>query len=156
MMKAMAPAALLAVAISVPAFAQGDAPSGAAGGGAAPAQYAVVVVDDEEYILQALRRVFRRESYRTLCAACHMQDARGGSGAAIIPALAANPKLGTAAYPITIVLMGKGAMPGFGDVLTPQQISQVITYVRGNFGNSYAKPVTEAEVQAIAATKPHR
>ena len=136
MMKAMAPAALLAVAISVPAFAQGDAPSGAAGGGAAPA--------------------VGEQVYRTLCAACHMQDARGGSGAAISPALAATPKLGTAAYPITIVLMGKGAMPGFGDVLTPQQISQVITYVRGNFGNSYAKPVTEAEVQAIAATKPHR
>jgi mono/diheme cytochrome c family protein len=136
MMKAMVPAALLAVAISVPAFAQGDAPSGAAGGGAAPPA--------------------GEQLYRTVCAACHMQDARGGGGAAVIPALAGNPKLGIAAYPITIVLMGKGAMPGFSDVLKPQQIAQVITYVRTSFGNSYPKPVTEAEVLAIAATKPHR
>ena len=136
MMKAIVPAALLAVSIWAPAFAQGDAPNGAVGGSAVPA---------------AGEQVFR-----TICAACHMQDAKGGSGAAIIPALAGNAKLGVAAYPITIVLMGKGAMPGFSDVLKPQQVAQVITYVRTNFGNSYAKPVTEADVQAIAATRPHR
>ena len=126
MIKAMVPAALMAASISAPAFAQGTA---AASG---------------------------EQVFRTVCAACHMQDAKGGAGAATIPALAANAKLGTAAYPITIVLMGKGAMPGFSDLLKPAQIAGAITYVRTNFGNSYAKPVTEADVQAILATRPHR
>ena len=85
-----------------------------------------------------------------------MHDGKGATGAATIPALAANPKLGTAAYPILIVLEGKGVMPGFTEYLKPAQIAQVITYVRTSFGNSYAKPVTEADVEAIAAGKPHR
>ncbi|RVT94392.1 c-type cytochrome [Sphingomonas crocodyli] len=84
--------------------------------------------------------------YKIVCAACHMQDAKGGSGAATIPALAGNPKLGVAAYPITIVVRGKGAMPSFADTLKPAQIAGVVAYVRTHFGNDFAKPVTEEEV----------
>ncbi|MGC1301659.1 MAG: cytochrome c [Caulobacteraceae bacterium] len=89
--------------------------------------------------------------YRQVCQACHMADGRGGSGAAAIPALAGNPRLGVAAYPITIVLKGKGAMPWLGDILSPAQIANVVGYVRTHFGNAYPEPVTEAEVSRLAA-----
>ncbi len=92
--------------------------------------------------------------YRTVCQACHMADGKGGSGAATIPALAGNPNLSEAGYPITVVLNGKGAMPWFSDLLSPRQIAAVVGYVRTHFGNRFAKPVTEAEVAGMAGPPP--
>ncbi len=91
--------------------------------------------------------------YQQVCQACHMPDGRGASGAATIPALANNPRLATAAYPITLVAKGRGVMPWFDDILTPTQIADVVGYVRTHFGNAYAKPVTAAEVARIAGPK---
>jgi len=88
--------------------------------------------------------------YTQICQACHMVDAKGGSGAASIPALAKNPRLGEPGYPVSMVLQGRGAMPGLGDLLSPAQIAQVVTYIRTHFGNNYRKPVTEAEVKLMA------
>ena len=90
--------------------------------------------------------------YRVVCQACHMADAKGGTGAATIPALANNPRLATSAYPVVMILNGRGAMPWFRDQLTPAQIAEVTTYVRTHFGNAYPKPVTEAEVKQLAGT----
>jgi len=126
-------AALLAASIAAPAFAQGDLGSGVS--------RTTTGASSGEQI------------YRTTCAACHMQDGKGGTGAATIPALAGNPRLGAAAYPITIVLTGKGAMPSFFPYLTPAQMAEVLTFVRTSFGNSYSKPVTEADVTAIIAAR---
>ena len=92
--------------------------------------------------------------YRTVCQACHMADGRGGTGAATIPALANNPRLAAAAYPIFIVAKGKGAMPWFSDTLSPAQMAGVITYVRTHFGNNFPKPVTEADVAKLAGSPP--
>jgi len=92
--------------------------------------------------------------YQQICQACHMVDAKGGSGAGTIPALAANPKLGVAAYPITVVVRGKGAMPSFAPLLDKKQIADVVTYVRTNFGNAYPKPVTEADVAKLWVDPP--
>jgi mono/diheme cytochrome c family protein len=78
-----------------------------------------------------------------------MADARGGQGAAAIPALAKNPKLAEAGYPIAMVAQGRGAMPPLTDLLNSAQIAAVVTYVRTHFGNSYRKPVTEAEVKIM-------
>ena len=88
--------------------------------------------------------------YTQVCQACHMADAKGGAGAGTIPALAKNSRLAGAAYPIMIVTGGKGAMPGFVGTLSNAQMAEAITYVRTHFGNSYAKPVTEAEVAKMA------
>jgi mono/diheme cytochrome c family protein len=94
--------------------------------------------------------------YRATCQGCHMADGKGGTGAGTIPALAGNPRLGVAAYPITLVLKGKGAMPWFDpalsatESLSPAQIAAVIGYVRTHFGNSYPAPVTEADVAKLA------
>lgn len=87
--------------------------------------------------------------YKQICAACHMPNAMGSGGGAI-PALAKDRKLANPAYPITIVMKGKGAMPPMSDMLSAAQVAAVITYVRTHFGNDYPQPVTEAEVKRIA------
>ena len=89
------------------------------------------------------------EVYTMVCQACHMADAKGGVGAGTIPALASNPRLAGAAYPISAVVMGKGGMPSLAGPLDDTQIAEVVTYIRTNFGNAYAKPVTPAEVARI-------
>jgi len=91
--------------------------------------------------------------YRQVCQACHMADGKGGSGAAIIPALANNPRLAAPAYTVMLVVRGRGAMPGLTDLLGPAQIAGVATYVRTHFGNSYAAPVTVDDVKPFLPTK---
>jgi mono/diheme cytochrome c family protein len=91
--------------------------------------------------------------YTQVCQACHMANAKGGQGAAAIPALAGNPRLAVAAYPISMVVNGRGAMPGFTDMLNPAQIANVVGYVRTHFGNAYAKPVTPQEVVRIEGAR---
>ena len=88
--------------------------------------------------------------YVQVCQACHMADAKGGSGAATIPALAGNPKLGTAGYPISLILKGRGAMPSLADMLAPAQIANVTGYIRTHFGNNYPAPVTAEDVQRLS------
>ena len=89
------------------------------------------------------------EIYHQVCQACHMADAKGGTGAATIPALAKNPKLAEPGYPIGMIVEGRGAMPPLTDLLSPAQIAAVVSYVRTHFGNSYKKPVTEADVKLM-------
>ena len=76
----------------------------------------------------------------------HMANAMGAEGAGKIPALAKNAHLEAAEYPIQVVTGGKGAMPWFRGQLSDQQIADVITYVRSNFGNKYKDKVTAAMV----------
>jgi mono/diheme cytochrome c family protein len=91
-----------------------------------------------------------RQVYEEICQACHMADARGGGGAgAAIPALAGNPRLADKDYPIAILLKGRGGMPWFTDILTPEQMAAVITYVRGHF-NQYPDAVTPADIERVA------
>ena len=49
-----------------------------------------------------------------------------------------------------VVAGGKGGMPGFSGTLSNAQMAEAVTYIRTHFGNSYAKPVTEADVAKIA------
>ena len=117
-----------------PAFAQ--APSG--GGdiaGSATVKVAAPVSGEQVYV--------------QVCQACHMADAKGGSGAAVIPALASNPKLATAGYPISLILKGRGAMPSLADMLAPAQIANVTVYIRTHFGNNYAAAVTAEDVSRL-------
>ena len=92
--------------------------------------------------------------YRQICQACNMADGEGGSGAATFPALAKNPRLQFPAYPITLVVRGKGGMPSFADLLTPEQIAGVVGYVRTHFGKSYAQPVTAEQVRQLSKRAP--
>ena len=90
-----------------------------------------------------------QQVYQQICQACHMADAKGGVGAGTIPALANNPRLSGAAYPITVVVRGKGGMPPFSTILDPAQVAAVVSYVRTHFGNAFAKPVTEDDVKKL-------
>ncbi|HMA52441.1 MAG TPA: cytochrome c [Magnetospirillaceae bacterium] len=91
--------------------------------------------------------------YKSVCAACHMPNAMGGSGAGFYPALAKNDKLAVSSYPVMMVMHGKGGMPAFGEDMTDTQIAAVVGYVRTHFGNSYADPVSLDEVKQVRAAK---
>lgn len=86
--------------------------------------------------------------YHHVCAGCHMPDGRGAEGAGRYPSLAQAPRLEQPAFPIDMVLHGRGAMPPFQRLLTDPQIAAVVGYVRQNFGNVYGDPPTAEEVQA--------
>ena len=88
------------------------------------------------------------ELFRNICQGCHMPDAKGATGAGTYPALAANPRLAAVVYPITVVLHGQRAMPGFAEGLDDAQIASVINYVRSHFGNRYKDVVTPEAVKA--------
>ena len=89
--------------------------------------------------------------YGEICQACHMPNAEGGTGAAAIPALAKNPHLADADYVVRTLLKGKGGMPAFAGMLDEAQIAGVATHIRTHFGNSYAPPVTVADVKRLSA-----
>lgn len=91
--------------------------------------------------------------YAGVCAACHMPGGLGASGAGSYPALARDPDLAAAAYPIAVVLLGQKAMPSFAETLSDQQIADVIGYVRTHFGNAYLDGVTPSEVAAARLAK---
>jgi mono/diheme cytochrome c family protein len=86
--------------------------------------------------------------FKNICQGCHMPDAKGAIGAGAYPALASNPRLAAAIYPVTVVLHGQRAMPPFGESLSDEQIAAVLNYVRTNFGNRYKDLITPAAVRA--------
>ena len=86
--------------------------------------------------------------YAAACAGCHMPDGRGAVGAAAYPALAGDPRLAAAAYPVIRVLRGKGAMPPLGRLLSDEQVAAVVSYIRTNFGNDYTPGPTAPDVAA--------
>ena len=87
--------------------------------------------------------------YHAICQGCHMPDARGAEGAGRYPALAANPKLASAAYPMLTVLNGRRGMPALGGYLSDAQVAEVVNFVRSHFGNSYADAVTGTDVAKL-------
>jgi mono/diheme cytochrome c family protein len=91
-----------------------------------------------------------QQVYQMVCQTCHMADGKGAVGAGSFPSLASNPKMKMAAYPIVMVTKGRGGMPWFSDMLTPEQTAAVITYVRTNFGNAYPEPVTADDVRRLS------
>jgi len=86
--------------------------------------------------------------YRSSCQACHMAEGQGAAGAGVYPALARNPKLRTAKYPVFLVVNGTRAMPPFGGQMDDEQIAAVVNYLRSHFGNDYKDTVSAADVNA--------
>ena len=66
-----------------------------------------------------------QQIFTHICQGCHMADAKGAVGAGHYPALASNPKLASAAYPVVMVMNGRGAMPAFGPLLSDAQVADV-------------------------------
>ncbi len=92
--------------------------------------------------------------YTQLCQGCHMANARGGVGAARIPALAGNAKLRNGGYPVYVVLNGYGAMPWLSNMLNDAQVAAVVNYVRSHFGNAYTDAVKPEDVAAVRGPDP--
>jgi mono/diheme cytochrome c family protein len=87
------------------------------------------------------------EIFKGICQGCHMPDAKGAVGAGMYPALANNPHLEAAGYPVGVILHGQKAMPWFSDYFTDEQVANVVNYVRTHFGNHYTDKVTAADVK---------
>jgi mono/diheme cytochrome c family protein len=84
--------------------------------------------------------------YATNCAGCHQEN---GQGAPRVAAALAGSKLVTGRPDVSarVLLNGKegaiGEMPPLGQSLSDLQLAQVMTYIRGSWGNM-AAPVTPA------------
>ncbi len=89
--------------------------------------------------------------YQAICQACHQANALGGAGAAAYPALAKNPKLENAGYPVWMVVNGNKAMPSFKGMLSDEQIAAVVGYVRSHFGNDYKDAISAEDVKQVRA-----
>jgi mono/diheme cytochrome c family protein len=87
--------------------------------------------------------------YRRVCAACHMPDAMGATGAGTYPALAKNPKLSAGGYPAFVVVKGLNGMPPIGAMMTDQQVADTVNYIRTHFGNKYKDVVKAEDVKAL-------
>lgn len=82
--------------------------------------------------------------YQTQCATCHMVD---GKGAGIFPAIAGSPiATGEIAEHLNRVINGGGAMPPFGEQLTPVETAAVVTFQRNAFGNNMGELVQPIDV----------
>jgi len=88
-----------------------------------------------------------QEIFKGVCQGCHMPDAMGATGAGTYPALANNPHLQVAGYPVGVILHGQKAMPWFSDSFSDEQVANVVNYVRTHFGNHYTDMVTAADVK---------
>ncbi len=98
--------------------------------------------------------------YGRICAACHLGSGKGVPGNNIPPLAGSAIAQGDARKPIGIVLHGlrgpierngvqiNGQMAAWKDQLSDQEIADVLTYVRANFGNAGAA-VTADEVKAV-------
>ena len=94
-----------------------------------------------------------REIYRNICQACHQSDGRGEDRRA--PTLIGGTfTVGPAEIPTRILLNGKegaiGLMPPIGSKLSDEQIADVLTYVRREWGQA-AAPVDADTVKSVRA-----
>jgi mono/diheme cytochrome c family protein len=80
--------------------------------------------------------------YAIYCAACHQADGRGNIG----PGLISNARVGDAVFVARQIRDGLGEMPGFGMVLSLQDMAAVATFVRTHFGNAFG-PMAPADFE---------
>jgi mono/diheme cytochrome c family protein len=92
--------------------------------------------------------------FRNVCAACHQPDAKGAVGAAAYPPLAADEKLASTDFMLTVLMGGLKGMPPLGDMMSDTQVADVINYIRTHFGNSYPGAITAADVSAARRRTP--
>jgi mono/diheme cytochrome c family protein len=100
-----------------------------------------------------------RDVYRNACQSCHQPDGRGQDR--IAASLVGSTLALTAPdVPIRILLGGKegdiGLMPPLGSMLDDEQVAQVLTYIRREWGQTGAAvdPGTVAAVRKATAGRP--
>ncbi|NKJ00726.1 cytochrome c [Novosphingobium sp. SG707] len=116
----------------------------------APARPAAAAsAGDAAFGARMLGEASGEQIFTRVCAACHMQDAKGAEGAGRYPPLAGNQKLAIGAYPAMVVVKGLNGMPPIGTMLTDQQVADVVNYVRSHFGNKFKGAVKAEDVKAM-------
>jgi mono/diheme cytochrome c family protein len=88
------------------------------------------------------------ELFGNVCAACHQANAKGAAAAGAYPALAADKKLASTEFVLTVLLQGQRSMPPVGQMMSDEQVADVVNYVRTHFGNSYPGAASAAQVAA--------
>jgi cytochrome c oxidase subunit 2 len=84
------------------------------------------------------------ELYVDNCAACHQE---GGEGTGAYPMLDGNPFVTQdPEQPIRRIINGRGAMPGFGNSLSDEEIAAIVSYI-GNAWTNDASVVMPDQVQ---------
>ncbi|SOE17157.1 mono/diheme cytochrome c family protein [Hoeflea halophila] len=91
------------------------------------------------------------ELYRRACSGCHGPEGKGAYGAGRYPALADNPRLGHARFPVNLILEGNGAMPSFADWLDDAQVAAIVSFLQTNLGNDYDADVSAEDVKRMRA-----
>ncbi len=82
--------------------------------------------------------------YAANCATCHGAN---GEGMSIFPAITGSPiATGPIADHLNRVINGGGAMPPFGEQLTPVETAAVVTFQRNAFGNNMGELVQPIDV----------
>jgi mono/diheme cytochrome c family protein len=94
-----------------------------------------------------------RETYRNICQACHQPDGRGQDRLA--PALVGSAlALAAPEIPARILLAGKegpvGLMPPLGSTLSDEDVANVLTYIRREWGQP-GSAVTPEQIRAVRA-----
>jgi mono/diheme cytochrome c family protein len=87
-----------------------------------------------------------QQRYTQLCTACHGLQGGGGGG----PPLAGNSDVGDERNVITILLYGRGAMPGFAQY-GDDTVAAISSYIRTEWGNNYST-ISETQVQQYRTT----
>lgn len=85
-----------------------------------------------------------QQRYTQLCTACHGLQGGGGVG----PPLAGNSNVADEQNVITILLYGRGQMPGFAQYGN-ETIAAISSYIRTQWGNQYGT-ISEAQVNAYS------
>ena len=78
-----------------------------------------------------------------------MSDGSGATGAGNYPSLAKDKNLETKGYPVYVVVRGQRAMPPIGEMMSDDQVAEVVNYLRTHFGNRYQDAVTAEDVKAV-------
>ena len=120
-----------------------------ASAGAQTAPTGSAVAADAEASATGLSAPAGEELYMRVCAACHMPHAKGAVGAGFYPALAGNKRLASGAYPVYVLMNGMNGMPPLGEMMTDEQVADVVNYVRTHFGNDYRDAVQPSDVSAL-------
>jgi predicted lipoprotein with Yx(FWY)xxD motif/mono/diheme cytochrome c family protein len=74
-----------------------------------------------------------RDVFATYCAACHGSQGGGNIG----PPLVSNVRLADDAFIVRQIRDGMSEMPGFGPILSSQELAAAASFVRQSFGNQY-------------------
>jgi len=93
---------------------------------------AAAATENDSVATQVLER--RRVLFLDNCAECHQSNGRGLKG--IYPSLASSEVVRGSGTDVALqLIIGRGEMPSFAGAMSPQDMADVVTYVRNAWGN---------------------